>query len=70
MAPEKLGDQPAVADVAADERHSTGIDQVGDVLQIPCIGERIEHDHAASVCFAARRTKFAPMNPAPPVTSQ
>ena len=33
------------------------------------VGERVEHRHRISGCSTALCTKLAPMNPAPPVTS-
>ena len=41
---DELPDEVRVADVAVDEREARMADQVGEVLEVPCIGQRVERD--------------------------
>ena len=39
-----FGDEVGVADVAVDERQPLVADHVGEVLEVPRVGERVERD--------------------------
>ena len=60
-------DQRRVSDVTLDERHASSTPvSVADTG----VGQGVEHGHPMPGCSRTERwTKFAPMNPAPPVTS-
>ena len=42
---DELGDERGVADVAVDEREPLVAHHVGEVLEVPGVGERVERDH-------------------------
>ena len=66
---ERRGDR-GIGDVALDERVARMIDDVLQVLEPARVGQLVERGDLPVACVAsAWRTKFEPMNPAPPVTS-
>ena len=65
---QRRGDR-RVGDVALDEAMPRAVDHVAQVLEAARVGQLVERRDVPVRCAAcAQRTKFEPMNPAPPVT--